>query len=77
MKILATVSAVLFIAGCEQVTWRMGGDPPEPAARLQDIDIDTVATVTIAGQKDRVERILHLIVERDPEVVTMVEMRTR
>jgi hypothetical protein len=35
------------------------------------------ATVILAGPRDRVERILHLIVERDPEVHTLVELRVK
>lgn len=75
VKIFTAVFAVLFIAGCDQVAYRTVGVVPEPAERSPAIEISAVATVTLAGPKDRVDRILHLIVERDPEVMTMVEKR--
>lgn len=74
MKILA-VLAVAALAGCDQVAYRSVGLVPAPAERSADIEITAVATVTLAGPRDRVERILDLIVERDPSVMTLVEVK--
>ena len=77
MKIIAVLAAAVILQGCEQVQWRITGITPLPAERLADMDIDTVAEITLAGPKDRVEKMLHLIVERDPQVMTLVEIKTR
>ena len=77
MKIIAVLAAAVILQGCEQVRWRITGTTPEPAERLADTDIDTVAEITLAGPRDRVEQMLHLIVERDPQVMTLVEIKTR
>ena len=77
MKIITVLAAALILQGCEQVQWRITGTTPLPAERLADTDIDTVAEITLAGPRDRVEKMLHLIVERDPQVMTLVEIKTR
>ena len=77
MKIITVLAAALILQGCEQVRWRITGTTPLPAERLADTDIDTVAEITLAGPRDRVEQMLHLIVERDPQVMTLVEIKTR
>ena len=76
MNVAALIAAVILLAGCDQVAYRTVGLVPEPAERSPTIEISAVATVTLAGPRDRVERILHLIVERDPEVMTLVEVKT-
>lgn len=76
MKTLAVV-AVVALAGCDQVAYRSVGLVPEPAERESNIEITAVATVTLAGPRDRVERILDLIVERDPKVTTLVKVQTK
>ena len=77
MKIITVLAAALILQGCEQVRWRITGTTPPPAERLADTDIDTVAEITLAGPRDRVEQMLYLIVERDPQVMTLVEIKTR
>lgn len=77
MKFLAVIAGMILAlaTGCDQVAYRAVGIVPEPAERPADIDITAVATVTLAGPRDRVERILDLIVERDPQVMTLVELK--
>jgi hypothetical protein len=75
MKFLALISLAVMLTGCDQIKWRVDGVPPEPPERSDHIPFDTVATITIAGPRDRVERIIHFIVERDPHVLTAVEIR--
>jgi hypothetical protein len=76
MKFLALISLAVMLTGCDQVKWRVGAGAPEPPERSDHIPFDTVATITIMGPRDRVERIIHFIVERDPHVLTAVEIRT-
>jgi hypothetical protein len=75
MKFLLALSALVVLQACDQVKWRVDGTPPEPPERRDPIPFDTVATITIAGPRDRVERIIHFTIERDPEVMTAVEIR--
>jgi hypothetical protein len=75
MKFLVLIALTILLGGCDQVKWRVDGTAPEPPARANHIPFDTVATITIAGPRDRVERIIHFIVERDPHVLTAVEIR--
>jgi hypothetical protein len=76
MKFLALLSLAVLLVGCDQVKWRVGAGAPEPPERANHIPFDTVATVTIMGPRDRVERIIHFTIERDPYVLTAVEIRT-
>jgi hypothetical protein len=75
MKFLVLISLTILLGGCDQIKWRMDGTAPEPAERANHVPFDTVATITLAGPRDRVERIIYFIVERDPEVFTLVEKR--
>jgi hypothetical protein len=75
MKFLVLIALTILLGGCDQVKWRVDGTAPEPAERANHVPFDTVATITIAGPRDRVERIIHFIVERDPLVMTAVEIR--
>ena len=79
MKIVALFTGVILAlaTGCDQVAYRAVGLVPEPAQRVPLTEATATATVTLAGPRDRVERILHLIVERDPEVHTLVELRVK
>jgi hypothetical protein len=76
VKTLVLITLAILLTGCDQVKWRVGAGAPEPPERADHIPFDTVATITIAGPRDRVERIIHFIVERDPLVMTAVEIRT-
>lgn len=73
-RILLIFLAVM-LAGCDQIKSRVDGTLPEPLARANHIPFDTVATITIAGPRDRVERIISSIAERDPRVMTAVEIQ--
>jgi hypothetical protein len=75
MKFLVLISLTILLTGCDQVKWRVGAGAPEPPERADHIPFDTVATITIMGPRDRVERIISFIVERDPHVLTAVEIR--
>jgi hypothetical protein len=76
MDRIVLIFLAVMLVGCDQVKWRVDGTAPEPPDRANHIPFDTVATITLAGPRDRVERIIHFIVERDPNVLTAVEIRS-
>lgn len=72
MKILA-VLALVSIAGCDQVQSRLALQEPEPVARLDPVNIEVVAEVTIAGPRSVVEGIINRVVESEPRILTAVK----
>jgi hypothetical protein len=76
MDLIVLITLAVMLSGCDQIKWRVDGTAPEPPERADHIPFDTVATITLAGPRDRVERIIHFIVERDPNVMTAVEIRS-
>jgi hypothetical protein len=75
VNLIVLISLAVLLSGCDQIKWRVDGTPPEPPERANHVPFDTVATITIAGPRDRVERIISFIVERDPHVLTAVKIQ--
>ena len=73
MKILAVLALAVAVQGCDQIRSRMTLSEPEPVARLDPVDIEVVAEVTIAGPRAVVERIIARVVEQEPRVLTLVK----